>query len=1005
MCDRGFFSNASSTTDGMATGERRCQVCSGSHVTPISNSTSCDVTCEDGTEAGTGGIDCIVSKVCPKGMYGFRTGSSAAGNYSGCTACPAGTFLSVPGARSKDDCFPCSPGQYSSTSGAKISDQCVDCERGKFNDKRGANTSSACISCRELGASYQDELGQASCKPDLCEAGKYAKPTTNGAVLTDPRIRTPCLDCPKGRFSLVRGLTGESQCTPCSAGFYATESGATSVNSCQSCSIGRFGNASGASEASKCYPCKLGIEYTDQPGQAACKSAACPPGQYGSATSASIKPPCSKCPKGRYSVAAGLVSEDECGPCPLGTYGVVEGAVSRHKGCRDCSANNTYGIREGQASRDTGCDDCQIGTYQDEAGKASCKPTSCPAGKAGIKPPNCTDCSTGRYSQAMGLTQCRDCPAGYVTREQGMADCTRCPSYQTTALEGASDCMCEPQFYRVNFTCSPCPEAIECDRIGSGLQNITLKRGMWRAGPDDNTFVKCPVNKTCIGGNDTAKLCLEGHHGPLCAICDKSYSRWTNSVPCSKCPENMTPSVFAALGAGIGMVAFLAICLFFNRRTPNGVLRPLINAAQNMVVVFMFPVDWPDSIKGLKKALSGINLDFVEIASPACLGMPVSYYGRLASMIVVTGLVIGTPWLASRLRYWHNAAKWRSTVQGHLRDTFLLVVLLHPTLSGQAFAFFRCRTVNYVDQSAAAGSAYESKQYLMADYSLECYDSAWNGIAALVLVVILGFSLGMPILFARILWVRRAELQNPETKKLLGVLYMSYKPDLYWFESVTMTFKLALWATLVFFEHGSQFQLAMSAAICFVQLGVHARYEPYETGFKNLMQYVSYTLVAFTAFAGLLLNFITVSAKLALATLQQDEYKRLRAQESTFKTGAAVFIWLGTSAIIVQMIFYAVKFCRKHGAKVRRFGSHVQSAIARLAPRMSSRASPQEESGDAIELSMDVPTTTIAGRQGSTEAATPVSQEDAPVRKWHPNPVMSDPIAKGQLSKNTINTK
>ena len=74
-----------------------------------------------------------------------------------------------------------------------------------------------------------------------------------------------------------------------------------------------------------------------------------------------------------------------------------------------------------------------------DMGKASCKPTSCPAGKAGIKPPNCTDCSTGRYSQAMGLTQCRDCPAGYVTREQGMADCTRCPSYQTTAFEGASD--------------------------------------------------------------------------------------------------------------------------------------------------------------------------------------------------------------------------------------------------------------------------------------------------------------------------------------------------------------------------------------------------------------------------------------------------------------------------------------------------------------------------------------------------------------------------------------
>jgi hypothetical protein len=181
-----------------------------------------------------------------------------------------------------------------------------------------------------------------------------------------------------------------------------------------------------------------------------------------------------------------------------------------------------------------------------------------------------------------------------------MADCTRCPSYQTTVTEGASTCVCEARFYRVNDTCAPCPEAVECDRIGSDLQNITLKRGVWRAGPGDNTFVKCPVNETCVGGNDTTAICLRGHHGPLCAICNKGYSRWKNTIPCSKCPDDMAPSILGAIGAAVGLALFLGLCLFFNRRTPNGVLRPLINAAQNMVVVFMFPVEWPDSIKGLR---------------------------------------------------------------------------------------------------------------------------------------------------------------------------------------------------------------------------------------------------------------------------------------------------------------------------------------------------------------------------------------------------------------------
>eukprot|EP00947_MAST-08B_sp_MAST-8B-sp1_P004597 g4597.t1 len=295
----------------------------------------------------------------------------------------------------------------------------------------------------------------------------------------------------------------------------------------------------------------------------------------------------------------------------------------------------------------------------------------------------------------------------------------------------------------------------------------------------------------------------------------------------------------------------------------------------------------------------------------------------------------------------------------------------------------------------------------MADYSLECYDSAWNGVLALVVVVILGFSLGMPILFARILWKRRSELQNPDNKKLLGVLYMSYKPDLYWFESVTMTFKLALWGTLVFFEHGSQFQLATSAAICFVQLGVHARFEPYETGFKNAMQYVSYTLVAFTAFSGLLLNYIAVSAKLALATLQQDEYDRLRAREARFKTIAAVFIWFGAAVILVQIIYYIFKFCRKHGANVRRVGSRAQSAIARLTSRApSSQASAPSGStsgqkGDDMELSMVEPARSNDSADCEAKDTVPASQDGArnmlqpsasPWRmdhekKWQPNPV------------------
>ena len=647
------------------------------------------------------------------------------------------------------------------------------------------------------------------------------------------------------------------------------------------------------------------------------------------------------------------------------------------------------------------------------------------------------------------MTECRACPRGYIASKPGRAQCDLCPPRETTTREGAVACICEAGAYRIldkeidpqqqgrglssranaasrdkniSTTCLSCPEGISCKTAGSHLADLVLDPGMWRAGPDDRDFLRCPVAEACVGGNgrrssnttgttnttssspDSSGYCLTGHHGPLCAICDSGYSRWSNTVLCSKCPENMAPSILATIGAAIGLGLLLFICLFFNRRAPNGVLRPLINAAQNLVVVMMFPVEWPDSIKGLSRALSGINLELVQIASPACLGMPVSYYGRLASMVVITTVIIGLPWLVSWLQHRRDAAKWAAAVKNRLRDTFLLVVLLHPTISGTAFYHFRCRAVNYADQRAQGSSGYEAKQYLMADYSLECYDSAWSGMLALALIVILGFSLGMPILFARLLWKRRAELQNPETKKLLGVLYMSYKPDLYWFESVTMTFKLALWATLVFFDHGSQFQLAMSAAICFLQLGVHARFEPFETRFKNTMQYVSFTLVAFAAFSGLLLNYINLATELATARFKLDEFERLRSKQEIFKICTAVVIWAGTVAIIIQMVYYTFKFCRRHGAAVRRLGSRAKGVVTRLASRVSSsqassHTSSRERSknGDNVELSMVESKRRPDSARCEPEAIAPVAQEAAVSSDWKPNPV-------GHLSPRELST-
>ena len=491
-------------------------------------------------------------------------------------------------------------------------------------------------------------------------------------------------------------------------------------------------------------------------------------------------------------------------------------------------------------------------------------------------------------------------------------------------------CKCESRLYRPSTTagapCIPCPDKLNCLAEGTTLATANLQPNTWRASNDDDAFLACPVNGTCVGGVDADHYCLAGHHGPLCAICNDNFTRPTNSVPCASCPEDMAAAVGWSIASLIICAGLLVLFLIINRRAPDGLLRPLISAMQQLMVVLTFPVDWPESIKAIGTLLSGISLDFVSIASPSCLGIQLNYNWRFGLLVIFTALILGGPWLFSYLRHRRNNEKWEGAIKARFRDTFLLIVLLHPTVSGQAFYHFRCQSVG-------------NTSYLVVDYTLTCDDTTWYVMLLPVISVIVFFSLGVPLIFAEVLRRRKHKLHEAKTMKLLGVLYKGYKPELYWFESVTMLFKLALWATLVFFEEGSQFQLATASALCFIQVGIHAKFEPYKNPLKNWLQYVGLILVASTSFSGLVLNYLEVSKDFAV--LQGDKVKIVnsRLHIRRFKTAITVFIWTGIILTVARLLYQAYKLAMMNRGRVSRASTAVVAFARRRMPSRSRGAS------------------------------------------------------------------
>ena len=131
----------------------------------------------------------------------------------------------------------------------------------------------------------------------------------------------------------------------------------------------------------------------------------------------------------------------------------------------------------------------------------------------------------------------------------------------------------------------------------------------------------------------------------------------------------------------------------------------------------------------------------------------------------------------------------------------------------------------------------------------------------LVAAVVIFFSLGAPIMIARTLHKRSKDLEKEEVRELLGVLYYLYRKECYWYEAVNMVFKLMLWSALVFFEHGSEMQLATALVVNAIQLVAHVHFRPFggkEAWLMNLLQLCALVLTSMINFGGLALNYLKV---------------------------------------------------------------------------------------------------------------------------------------------------
>lgn len=309
------------------------------------------------------------------------------------------------------------------------------------------------------------------------------------------------------------------------------------------------------------------------------------------------------------------------------------------------------------------CVPCPLGTSQDLGAAQFCKP-----------------CKSGEYQDEIGSRTCKRCSIGNYQDESGAEICKSCPVDTTTLGLGsvaASDCGCKADHIDVNIDqgviqCQRCSEGLRCP-ILSNL--VDLQRGASDLGPDYVPQVKagyfsavhsptevyfCSGSDVCPGGAPGS--CTGGLVDTPCAQCTAG-STWTGSA-CESCGV-WRQALWVCAIIGVFVFVMLLYWLTSSHVTAKATVLFAVSASvgmlvmsmQNLGLIGMMTVQWPEDLKGFFSICQFLLLDIDSYGFSCIAGTDATTRYLLSALIFPAavawlGLCYGASRLLSERHHW-----------------------------------------------------------------------------------------------------------------------------------------------------------------------------------------------------------------------------------------------------------------------------------------------------------------------------------------------------------------
>ena len=131
------------------------------------------------------------------------------------------------------------------------------------------------------------------------------------------------------------------------------------------------------------------------------------------------------------------------------------------------------------------------------------------------------------------------------------------------------------------------------------------------------------------------------------------------------------------------------------------------------------------------------------------------------------------------------------------------LLMTHAPVSERLFLFYSCRDIG-------------GRHYMRADYNIQCYNTDWWSFQPFVLIVMLSFTIGFPLVLITVLYVNRKRLYQRSLFAKIGFLYERYSRKTEWWEVHEMMRKITLTGLLLFVSQRIMVRSVLATVICIV---------------------------------------------------------------------------------------------------------------------------------------------------------------------------------------------